>query len=162
MTELAQWLAGTSLSHGLQEALWIVPLLQSVHILAIAMVMSSVAMLDLRLVGVGAAGTMREVSQRFMPWIWVGLALLLATGILQMVAEPKRTLDHNPAFQMKVVLLALGFASLFLFRSSLNRHPEFWESPRHRGGKIALAVLSFLLWCLILFAGRWIAYVRVE
>jgi hypothetical protein len=162
MTELAQWLADTSLSHAIQEALWLIPLLQSIHILAIAMVMSSVAMLDLRLVGIGTAGTMMEAGRRFLPWIWVGFVLLLATGILQMVAEPKRTLDHNPAFQLKVLLLLIGFVSVFLFQSSLRRHVEFWEAPRHRGGKIAIALFSFLLWCLILFAGRWIAYVRVE
>jgi hypothetical protein len=162
MTELAQWLAHTALSHRLQEVLWLIPILQSIHILAIGMVMSSVAMLDLRLVGIGAAGSMMEAGRRFLPWIWAGFALLLATGILQIVAEPKRTLDHNPAFQLKVLLLILAFVSVFYFRSSLKRHAEFWEAPRHRGGKIALAVFSFLLWCAIVFAGRWIAYVRVE
>ena len=162
MTSLAQWLAGTALSHAIQEALWLIPLLQALHILAIAMVMSSVAMLDLRLVGIGTAASTMEAGRRFLPWIWVGLGLLLATGILQIVAEPKRTLDHNPAFQLKALLLALGFVSILFFQSSLRRHVEFWETSRHRGGKLALALLSFLLWCAILFAGRWIAYMRVE
>jgi hypothetical protein len=162
MTSLAQWLAGTALSHAIQEALWLIPLMQAIHILAIAMVMSSVAMLDLRLAGVGTGGSMMETGRRFLPWIWGGFVLLLATGILQIVAEPKRTLDHNPAFQLKVLLLLVGFVSIFFFQSSLRRHVEFWETPRHRAGKIAIALLSFLLWCLIVFAGRWIAYVRVE
>jgi hypothetical protein len=162
VTALAQWLAGTSMSHAIQEALWLIPLLQTIHILAIAMVMSAIAMLDLRLVGFAAAGSMTETARRFVPWIWTGCALLLATGLLQILAEPGRTLDHNPAFQLKLVLLLLGFASIAAFQTSLQRHLDFWEAPQHRASKRTLAVLSFLLWCAILFAGRWIAYMRPE
>ena len=37
--------------------------------------------LDLRLAGFGTAASMPEAARRFLPWIWVGLALLLGTGV---------------------------------------------------------------------------------
>ena len=58
---------------------WVVPTVQSVHILAIAIVMSSIAMLDLRLAGfIGRDAIDAGAHQaRFYPWIWGALVVLL-------------------------------------------------------------------------------------
>src|SRR5258708_21671108 len=81
MEAFAQWLAGTSFSHGVQRTLWLIPVLQSIHILGIAVVLSSVAMIELRIVGVVKSQTMIQTAHRFLPWLWAGLILLAATGI---------------------------------------------------------------------------------
>jgi uncharacterized protein DUF6644 len=158
MQALAQWLAGTPASQGIQRELWLIPLLQSVHILAIAMVLSSVAMIDLRILGVGRSQTMVQTARRFVPWLWTGLVLLAATGLALIVGEPKRSLP-NFAFQLKMILVALAIASTFLFQLSLRRNTTFWDDKRPgRTITIILAVTSFALWCAIAVAGRWIAY----
>src|SRR5713226_3199506 len=107
MLDVAQWLAGTSVSRGVQQVLWLIPLLQAIHILAIAMVLSSVAMVELRILGLARSQTMAQTARRFVPWIWWGLVVLAATGIVLIVGEPKRALP-NPAFQLKMLLLALA------------------------------------------------------
>lgn len=162
MEAFAQWLANTSFSQGVQRTLWLIPVLQSIHILGIAVVLSSVAMIELRIVGVVKSQTMVQTAHRFLPWLWAGLILLAATGILLIIGEPKRSLP-NPAFQLKMLMLALALVMALAFHASLRPDGTFWTRSSN-GGRLTrvLAVLVFPLWCAIAVAGRWIAYVRVE
>ena len=68
MLALAQWLEHTSVSQEIQKALWLIPLLQTTHIIAIAMALSSVLMIDLRILGFGKSLTMTQTSARHAPW----------------------------------------------------------------------------------------------
>ena len=162
MQALAQWLAATPASRGIAGALWLIPVLQAVHILAIAAVLSAVMLVDLRILQVaGRSQTMAETAHRFVPWIWTSLVVLAATGLLLIIGEPKRSL-LNPAFQLKMLLLALAIAVTLAFQISLRRNLALWNDGAPAGRLMsAFAVLSFLLWCAIAVAGRWIAYLQV-
>jgi hypothetical protein len=163
MQALAQWLASTQISHGIQRAIWLIALLQAIHILAIAMVLSSVAMVELRILGITRSQTMTDTARRFMPWIWAGLVVLALTGIVLIIAEPRRTLDNNFAFDIKMLMLATAIAVTLGFQASLSRNSILWENrPEKRKTLTAFAAFTLLLWCAIAVAGRWIAYVRVE
>ena len=73
------WLAATPLSQSIQSTEWVIPAVQTVHILAVAAVMSSALMLDLRLMGFGSRDqTILSVAQRFLHFIWLPLSILLA------------------------------------------------------------------------------------
>jgi hypothetical protein len=86
--------------------------------------------------------------------------LLAATGLGLIVGEPKRALP-NPAFQIKMLMLAVTLAVALAFQTSLRRNLAFWEG-HSRGRKLTggVAVIVFFLWCAIAVAGRWIAYVH--
>jgi hypothetical protein len=161
MQALAQWLAGTAISQGLQRALWLIILLQTVHILAIAAVLSSVVMVELRVLGWTSAQSMAQTAHRFLPWIWWSLIVLAATGLLLVIAEPKRTLDNNPAFLLKMAMLAVAVAMTLAFQRSLRRHAGFWEAAASKRKMVGvLAIVTLGLWLFVAVAGRWIAYVR--
>jgi hypothetical protein len=162
MQALAQWLAASELSQGIQQAIWLIALLQAVHILAIAMVLSSVTMIDLRIIGVTRSQTMAETARRFMPWIWTGLVVLAASGVVLIIGEPKRTLDNNGAFYLKLALIVVAIAVTIAFQVSLRRNLAFWEESPQRWWLGAFALFTIALWCAIAVAGRWIAYVRVD
>src|SRR5450631_4052681 len=99
------WIDQTALSQAIQVTNWVVPTVQTVHILAIAVVTSSALMINLRLIGVfWADRPMKAVSARFLPLIWWPLLILLATGAIMIIGEPARALK-NPAFQLKMSLL---------------------------------------------------------
>jgi ABC-type transport system involved in cytochrome c biogenesis permease subunit len=122
------WLEQTPLSQAIQGAGWIVPTVQTIHILAIAAVMASALMIALRL------------DARFRRVIWWALPVLLATGAVMIVGEPVRSLE-NPVFQLKMALLVSAIVVFLLpFKSRI------------------IATLSLSLWIGIVFAGRWIAY----
>ncbi len=159
LNEICHWIDQTALSQSIQAAGWVVPAVQTIHILAIAVVASSALMIDLRLIGVfWASRPIEAVTARFLPLVWWPLLVLLATGIIMITAEPARSLK-NPAFQLKMALLIAALIVTWLFQFSQRRNAAFGDL--HSGPRAAattLAVVSILLWSSIIFAGRWIAY----
>jgi len=150
------WLSNTPLSLLIQDVSWIIPTVQTVHILAIATVMASVVMLDFRVLGVAArTQSIPDVAHRFLPWIWCAVLVLLTTGSILIIGEPARDLLNN-VFWTKMTLLVCALAVTGVFQYAVNHRLEFWEG-RRVSARIA-AVVSLLLWVGIVAAGRWIAY----
>jgi uncharacterized membrane protein len=149
------WLSNTSVSMVIQNVLWIIPVVQTVHILAIATVMASVLMVDFRLLGVAPHGqSIAETAHRFLPWVWGAVAVLFTSGSLLIIAEPGRDL-LNEVFYLKMSLLACVLVITFAFQLFVRRG-EFWE--RRRAIARVTAVVSLTLWVGIVICGRWIAY----
>lgn len=150
------WLSNTSFSMVIQDQLWIIPAVQTVHILAIATVMASIVMVDFRLLGVvGRSQPLPDVAHRYLPWVWGAVVVLACSGSLLVVGEPGREL-LSQVFWAKMILLACALTVTGTFQVVLNRRTEFWERRRLLGG--ATAVVSLLLFVAIVAAGRWIAY----
>lgn len=155
------WLAATPLSQSIQSVEWVIPAVQTVHILAVAAVMSSALMLDLRLLGFGSRDqTILSVAQRFLPFIWWPLPILLASGATLIIAEPARALE-NPVFYLKMGLLLAAVGITLVCQIPLARNAAFWDLSSHRRWAArVVASVSLPLWAAIIFAGRWIAYVQ--
>jgi hypothetical protein len=162
LADLSKWLAATPLSDTIRAVGWIIPALQTIHILAVATVFSSAILVNLRIFGLLQRNApLADVARRFLPVIWPVLIILLITGGLLIVGEPKRSL-LNSTFYIKMVLLAVAVVLTVGLQWSLAAAPQFWQ--RRLGARIALrlaATLSIAVWCGIIFAGRWIAYTQV-
>lgn len=134
-----------------------IPTVQTVHILSISMVMTSVAMLDLRLVGIaGRRQSLTDMGARFLPWVWVALVMLLCSGTILIIGEPGRELQSE-MFWIKMALLTAALVLTGTFQLVLQRRKGFWES--HRAAAVLLGSVSLVVWVAIVAAGRWIAYV---
>ena len=161
LSEFSKWLAATPLSHVIQTTKWVIPALQTIHILSVAVVFSSAVLVDLRLWRLlNRDVPLPELARRFLPAIWPVLLVLLITGSLLIIGEPKRSL-LNSAFYLKMALLAVAIVLTAWLQWSLSSSPNFWDGNRGRrmAGQLA-ATVSILVWCGILFAGRWIAYTQ--
>src|SRR5476649_3041799 len=156
---LCVWIDATPLSQWMQVTNWVVPTVQTVHILAIAAVASSAVMIDLRLIGLfWADRPMKAVSSRFLPLVWWPLIILFITGLIMIISEPARSLK-NPAFQLKMALLIGAVVVTGIFQLLQRRNAKFGDLRKGpRAAAISVAVVSMLLWASITFAGRWIAY----
>jgi hypothetical protein len=161
LSEFSRWLAATGLSHTIQTAGWIIPTLQTIHILSVAAVFSAAILVDLRIWRlIERDQPLPAVARRFLPTIWPVLLILLVTGSLLIVGEPRRSL-LNSTFYLKMALLALAILLTAGLQRSISSSPNFWNRDRWRrmAGRLA-ATVSILVWCGILFAGRWIAYTQ--
>lgn len=161
LSEFAKWLATTSLSHTIQTTGWIIPALQTVHILCVAVVFSSAVLVDLRIWRLlGRDEPLPDVARRFLPTIWPVLLVLLVTGSLLIIGEPRRAL-LNSTFYLKMALLALAILLTAALQRSIASSPNLWDKDltRRMAGRFA-ATVSILVWCGIVFAGRWIAYTQ--
>ena len=155
----AQWIQSTPLCALINSNIWFAPVVQSVHILAIAATVVSVLMLSLRIFGLaGRSRTVAQTVRRFLPWVWWALLTLLATGFVMIIGEPVREL-LNPAFWTKMILVVVACLSSLGFQDSVRRHASQWElTPNGTLAMRAGAVAVLILWCLIILLGRWIAY----
>ena len=161
LSGLSKWLAATSLSHTIQSVTWIIPALQTVHILCVAIVFSSAVLVDLRIFRLFERDEpLRDVTRRFLLPIWPVLAILLITGSLLIIGEPRRSL-LNTTFYLKMALLIAAMVLTARLQRTVPALPDGLEQPSRRLTRQLLATLSVLVWCGILFAGRWIAYTQV-
>src|SRR3979411_973039 len=95
LEEFIDWLGATPASLVIQKVFWIIPTVQTVHILAISVVLASMAMFDLRLMGVvGRRHGVVSLWRRFMPWVWGSLLVLAISGSILIVGEPNRALGN--------------------------------------------------------------------
>ena len=93
LRDLSKWLAATPLSQTIQNAGWVISTLQTIHILSVAVLFSSAVLVDLRLWrALQRDVPLADVARRFLPTIWPVLLILLITGSLLIVAEPRRSL----------------------------------------------------------------------
>ena len=122
--QFAEWLSTTSPSVFIQNHNgWVIPTIQSIHIIGIAAVFGSVFMIYLRILGwAGMDQTLRQTTSRFGPWLTGGLWLMLATGILMVIGEPVRELVTF-SFWLKMFLVAVStvIATRFPSRSPATR-----------------------------------------
>lgn len=159
----SEWLGGTPLSLVIQNTTWIIPAVQSVHILSIAVVISCAAIFDLKVLGlIGRGQPTGAYASRFLTWIWYAVIVLAVSGAILITGEPSRSLE-NPAFQLKMLLLILAMIGTFVLQRPLKGDPAFWELNDNR--KLiskGVAILTLAFWIGIIFCGRWIAYISVN
>lgn len=157
LNAIIRWLGGTAFSHTLQETEWLVPAIQTVHILGVAAVFSSVLMVTLGIFGLyGAEQPLARRYSRFATVLKAGLPVLLVTGLLMIAAEPDRALP-NPVFQLKMALLVVAAGATWLGGRRV-RHASSGNGSSAGVALRALSVVTLLLWIGVLVSGRFIAY----
>jgi hypothetical protein len=139
------------LAHALQTSVWAYPILEVVHIAAIATLFGSLLLVELRVLGLGRAVVLPDLARLGLPVSLAAFAFAAASGSLMFVAHAGEFLA-NRAFQVKLALLCMAGlnAGLFHARSSLARADA---TAKLQAG------ISLALWLSILSCGRLIAYV---
>ncbi|HVR89707.1 MAG TPA: DUF6644 family protein [Novosphingobium sp.] len=158
--EICTWLEETRLGLTIAESEFIFPTIETLHVIALALVFGSIAMLDLRLLGVSNRdrGVM-QLSEDVLPWTWGAFAVAAITGALMFVSSATRYYDNIP-FRFKLVLLALAGLNMAVFHFTAFRAVHNWNFtlPTPRAARIA-ASLSLLSWVGVIVAGRWVGFV---
>lgn len=143
LAPLAAWLSQTSLSLSIQTHEWVVPTIQSIHIVAIGVALVSAFMIVFHVLGWTAPDqTLAETRSRFWPWLVAALLVLLTTGALMVIGEPARELLAF-SFWLKMFLVVAGTALTGVVS---------------RGSAKPLSVVTLVIWISIIFLGRLIAY----
>ncbi|WJT01173.1 DUF6644 family protein [Novosphingobium humi] len=148
----ADWLANSGVAVALRETPWAIPAIQCVHIAAIALLISSSVLAQMRIAGWMAVDQpLDQIASWVQPRLRLCIAVLLATGLLMILSEPNRTLG-NPAFwaKMGAVISAFGLTEIQVrFAHSGGAFPG-WGRPA--------AFVVLMLWIVAIACGRWIAY----
>ncbi len=130
---------------------WAYPMLETAHVLGVALLLGNLALLELRVFGWGAALPVQPLARLSLSLAVSGFGLAALTGLLMFGTQPTELLA-NRVFTLKMVLLMLAAcnAAWFHARQSLQL--------LDRTARVSM-LLSAVLWLLVLTCGRWIAYV---
>ncbi|MDR2215133.1 MAG: hypothetical protein LBE59_04750 [Nevskiaceae bacterium] len=152
-------LGQTPISLMMANSAWVVPTMQSIHIICVTIASMSVLIICLRVLGVAWQGvSLRQTVARFAPWAWVALILLTLTGIVLIFAEPPREIMALSMW-IKMALLAVLIAVAVRFLRLVRNSPAFAAPEVNPDGALRRrAVFTLCLVVAIIFLGRFIAY----
>lgn len=131
---------------------WSFPLLEIIHIVSFAVAVGTIALVDLRLLGVGMRRLKAaELLRATLFWTGFGILTAVMSGLALWTTDPLQYL-HNPAFQFKLICLAAAIAYHYTLHWKAARSPDpgVW-------GKLAGGV-SLLLWLGVVFGGIFYAF----
>jgi hypothetical protein len=150
------WCGRTWLGTIVRDTIWAFPLIESIHLLALAILLGTVLIINLRAFGIGIrympdARAVRDLE----PWLLTSVALMIVTGIPMFLSETQKCYE-SVSFPIKMVLLLLAIVWHFAVQHR-------WTGPQitnHTPLKAKLAAcVSILLWLCIGAAGKGIPYV---
>ena len=152
------WLAATPLSETMRTATWVYPVVEIVHIASFSVLVGSVVLFDLRVLGFARALPVAELGRHLLRWALMSALLVVPAGLLLFSAHPVE-LANNPAFLLKLALIAAAGLNALVFHSLPYRSVASWDRERPAPPAARLgAGLSILLWLGVITCGRLLAY----
>jgi hypothetical protein len=152
ITGIATALEHSGLGEAARSAGFLYPLANMLHVLGAALLVGSIATLDVQVIR-GAASTHTIYGAVILVAV-TGFVLEIGSGVVLLSADAV-AMVHNPAFLFKMAMLVLALANAALFHRQFGRATEVGAGfPVDR----ILAVVSLASWVLVLLAGRAIAY----
>jgi hypothetical protein len=135
------------------------PWLESVHVLAITLVLGSIAVVDLRLLGLASINRpVTTLVRQILPVTWVAFVVAVLTGAAMFLSNAIQY-AHNLPFQMKMLLLVLAGINMLFFHLVTYRSIGQWNESRQTplAARCAGGV-SVMAWIGIVAFGRWIGF----
>jgi uncharacterized protein DUF6644 len=133
---------------------------QSLHLIAMAALVASITLFDLRLLGLSLARvSVSRLADRLLPVTWSAFVVMVLTGGFMFVAKAQ-VYCVNWVFTTKLVLILLAGINMAVFHFTIYRNVASWDksSATPLSAKI-VGSISVLLWASVVFAGRWIGFV---
>jgi hypothetical protein len=132
--------------------------LNMVHIAAISVVFGMIAVVDLRLLGLGSRDcAATDICGEALPWTWTAFAIAVVTGVVMFTGQPVKYYG-NFAFRMKLALIVLAGVNMLVFHFITYRDVARWDRGSiPRAARLAGAV-SLACWIAVAAFGRWTAY----
>jgi hypothetical protein len=150
-----KWCDETTLGTAIRGTTWAFPLIETIHILALAVLFGSILLIDFRLLGIAvrtiAVSRLQKELNRFINW---SLVIILLTGVLLFLSEALKAYA-NAAFFPKIILIVLAV----VYHYTIHAKAAASELPAGPPWGKAAGLISLLLWFGVGVAGRAIGFV---
>jgi hypothetical protein len=152
----------SALGVAMRQWLYLYPIVETIHIVGIGLLFGSIAVLDLRLLGISRAIPVRTLAKHVLPWSAGAFILIVPSGFAMFVAHAGEMIS-NPVFALKFALIFAAALNAALFHAITLRTADVWDSEEMRKLPPPLSVraaggLSLLLWVSVIACGRLLAY----
>jgi uncharacterized membrane protein SirB2 len=150
-----EWCEDTAIGHAIRESLWLFPVIESFHLLALALIGGAVLIVDLRLLGFAMRRQkIAQLARDTQPWLAGGLVVMIVSGILLFTSEAMKCY-YSEAFWTKMTFLFPAILFTFTVRRKVAAADETRLRPLW--GKL-VALVSLTMWSVVGAAGRWIGF----
>jgi hypothetical protein len=156
---LLQSVQDTSIASAIREGDSLFPWIECVHVLALTLVIGSIAIVDLRLLGVRSRDrAVLETTAEVLPITWTAFVFAVLSGAL-MFASNAVAYAHNAFFQTKMCLLVLAGLNMLGYHMVVGRNASSWQNAATTPLKARIVGgASLALWIAIAACGRWIGF----
>jgi hypothetical protein len=150
-----QWCEASMVGQTIRDSQWLFPVIESVHLIALAAIGGAVLVLDLRMLGLGMRHrSVAEVAREAQPWLVASLVVMVLTGTGLFLSEAIKCY-YSQAFWVKMSVLPIAALYALTIRRRVAAAGDERISPLARG---AVAAVSLTLWFTVAAAGRWIGF----
>ncbi len=150
-----EWLEDTAIGVVIRDSLWLFPVIEAVHLLALALIGGTILIVDLRLLGFGIRSqSSATLAKSLHPWLVGGLFTMVATGVPMFLSEAIKCY-YSPPFWYKMSFFAVALLYTFTVRKRIAAANA--EALGPVWGRLS-ALVSLGLWFCVGFSGRWIAF----
>jgi len=142
----------------MRQSLWLYPIVEIVHLAGIGLLFGSIAILDLRLLGLSRGVPVRRLAAHVLPWTAASFLLIVPSGLAMFVAHAGDFIA-SPVFALKMGLILAAGVNAAVFHAGAMRTASDWDVNRAppRAARVA-AALSLLAWVSVIACGRLLAY----
>jgi hypothetical protein len=155
LLQFCTWIENSPLGWAIRDSKWLFPVIESVHLLALAMIAGAVLIVDLSLLGWGLRQQdPSQIAEDARPWMVGSLLVMLVSGFGLFASEATKCYE-NPAFWFKMASLTAAVVYTFTIRSAAVRHGGRSWGPAWRR---VVAIVSVSLWTGVGVGGRAIGF----
>lgn len=148
----------SALAVAMRQWLWLYPIVEIVHLTGIALLVGSIAILDLRLLGLARTLSVRQLASHVLPWSAAAFLLIVPSGLLMFIAHAGDFIQSN-VFVLKMCLILAAGTNAAVLHAGAMRAAADWEVQRMPPPAARIAAgLSLALWVSVIACGRLLAY----
>jgi hypothetical protein len=137
----------------MRESLWLFPAIEALHVSGITLLVGTIAILDLRLLGLSRSVSVRRLAARVLPWSIASFALIVPSGLAMFVAHAGELIS-SPVFALKMTLILLAATNAGIFHAGVFRGSVQWDvTAMPPTAARAAAAASLLLWASVIACG---------
>jgi hypothetical protein len=153
------YLEDSGIADNIRENALLCPLIESVHVLAICLVVGSILVVDLRLLGFASTGwPVSRVTRAILPLTWGAFVVAIGSGGLMFISNATKYLG-NGFFIAKMILIGLAGLNMLVFHFIGARDLPKWDNESRLPLPARLAGgLSIMLWVAVVACGRRIGF----
>jgi hypothetical protein len=157
--DLISYFENSALADKIRENDLLFPLIESVHVVAICLVVGSILAVDLRLLGLASINrSVSRVTQGILPLTWGAFVVAVGSGGLLFISNATKYLG-NGYFIAKILLIGAAGLNMAIFHVISAKDLPRWENDARLPLPARLAGgLSILLWIAVVACGRWIGF----
>ena len=128
ISEVLKSIENTSIASSIRDSLYLFPMLESIHVVGLAIVFGTIATIDLRLLGLASTNRpFRRMASDILKWTWVAFTITFLTGGL-MFTTNATVYFHNSVFQAKMAVLLLAGINMGVFELTTGRTAQKWDT----------------------------------